>query len=1194
MNPVKKTLLSGLSLLFLLFAHSLCAGRTAAQEKILWQIGKFDVSSAEFRSQAIDYANPNSDAVYRVGQSREAEDWPRFQPGPANGLAGGRLHPFTILFSLPEKPAGVYRLTIAILYETPRLSHLRVDINGHTGSFYFQPKLNYAAGDWEGTFVPQTSADTKVIELPAAWFQKGENRLVLTALDSPDTVENSLGSIALGHTGVIYDALNLTQSLSEKYATGRITASVEPSIFYRSEKTELVEIVEARVSFSNMPKFGQASLSIGGKPIVQTFEASGDFGELLLEFPVPEWRGALPVIFQIKSSSSRKSFPVMLAPQKKWTIFLVPHEHLDIGFTDYPDKVAELHSQAVDGVLDLLPTHPEFRWTLDGSWVAEQYLKGRSPERQERFLQSIRDGKITLPMQYANQHTGVASLEGLIRSLYPSAALAKQYSLPLGAAHITDVPSYSWSYASILHDAGVKYFAAASNSWRAPVVLQGRWNEKSPFYWEGPDGGRVLMWYSRAYLQLSTMFATPQRLDAVKDALPVFLQAYSGAGYIANAAIIFGSQLENTALNKDQADLVRNWQARYAWPRLQYANFAEAMSNIEQQFHGKLPVFRGDFGPYWEDGFASDSFHTALHRQNQQRILTAEKFGTIPAVLDPSLRPDESILAAAWKDTLLFDEHTWTYVGATTQPDNQQTIGQIALKRAETTNAREAVTRSIHRSWAQFESFLGPKDASLAVFNSVNWLRSGFVEMDLPDGQALFDAVANREISYQVLFVGRSTPLPGFGGGYRRVRFLAPDIPAMGYKLFALRPAKESMSASDKSEKSTKSDTALESPYYRVTLDPASGGIASIWDKQLNRELVDAKSQYRFGAYVYVTGADDMPNNSLYRFGAELHSPSLTPTAAAKGRIVSVQRAPYGTVITLESSAPHTPDIKTQITLLDSEKRIEFRYEIKKESVLSKEAVYIVFPFTVENPRFTYESQTGWIDPAKDELLGGSREWYAVNHWAAVSGDGVSAAIIPRDAPLANFGDIVRGNWPKEFRPKTSTIVSWLMSNYWGTNFAPAQGGEFSFRYDLVSAEKFDPAQLTRTGWEAMTPLESDMVNAAFTPGRLPATEASVLQVDNPNVAVVTWKRSENGKGSIVRLTELAGHEQRVRVSSPFFKVESASDSSVLEEQGAALDVAAGQLEFTMRPFEIKTIFFTTKSSLASPSSGALLERSGQ
>src|SRR6266852_5650551 len=122
-----------------------------AQEKTIWEIGKFDSSSVEFRSQGIDY-------------SKEGEDWPRFQPGPANGMAGGRVHPFTILFTLPEKPVGVYRLTVGILYETPRLSHLQLEVNGHSGNFYFHPRLDYAAGDWEGTFVPQTSADTKVIE----------------------------------------------------------------------------------------------------------------------------------------------------------------------------------------------------------------------------------------------------------------------------------------------------------------------------------------------------------------------------------------------------------------------------------------------------------------------------------------------------------------------------------------------------------------------------------------------------------------------------------------------------------------------------------------------------------------------------------------------------------------------------------------------------------------------------------------------------------------------------------------------------------------------------------------------------------------------------------------------------------------------------------------------------------------------
>ena len=149
-------------------------------------------------------------------------------------------------------------------------------------------------------------------------------------------------------------------------------------------------------------------------------------------------------------------------------------------------------------------------------------------------------------------------------------------------------------------------------------MLQARWNEKSPFYWEGPDGGRVLMWYSRAYLQTATLFGTPPGVAAVRDSLPVFLQAYAGPHYKANAAIIFGTQLENTILSKEQAYLRGEWQKEYAWPRLEYSNFAEAMGEIEKQFGQEIPVYRGDLGPYWEDGFGSDSQHTSLHRQNQQ------------------------------------------------------------------------------------------------------------------------------------------------------------------------------------------------------------------------------------------------------------------------------------------------------------------------------------------------------------------------------------------------------------------------------------------------------------------------------------------------------------------------------------------------------------------------------------------------
>ena len=166
--------------------------------------------------------------------------------------------------------------------------------------------------------------------------------------------------------------------------------------------------------------------------------------------------------------------------------------------------------------------------------------------------------------------------------------MAGKYDLPIGAANITDVPSYSWSYASVLHDAGVKYLAAGSNSWRAPVLLLGRWNEKSPFYWEGPDGGRVLMWYSRAYLQLASMYGTPPTLPAVEDATPIFLQAYTRPGYTANSVILYGSQMENTPLSREQGNLPDIWAKGYGYPKMTFTTFKASMASLEKQFGGSL------------------------------------------------------------------------------------------------------------------------------------------------------------------------------------------------------------------------------------------------------------------------------------------------------------------------------------------------------------------------------------------------------------------------------------------------------------------------------------------------------------------------------------------------------------------------------------------------------------------------------
>ena len=73
------------------------------------------------------------------------------------------------------------------------------------------------------------------------------------------------------------------------------------------------------------------------------------------------------------------------------------------------------------------------------------------------------------------------------------------------------------------------------------------------------------------------------------------------------------------------------------------------MMQIRSQIGGaNIATYRGDFGPYWEDGFASATRATAVFRQDQQRILTAEKMGTLPTLLNPNLRSNASVLRDAW------------------------------------------------------------------------------------------------------------------------------------------------------------------------------------------------------------------------------------------------------------------------------------------------------------------------------------------------------------------------------------------------------------------------------------------------------------------------------------------------------------------------------------------------------------------
>ncbi len=1146
------------AILFLLLTAACPLRLTAENPEIVWRLGTFDRSSAEF----VD-GSPKRPVVYSIDQSVPEKDWyanaaaffPSHKPDPSSA-------PRAIQFSLGSKPANAYRIRVSLLIEQSSVPALQIAINGHAGLFYLHPKLDYSMGDTMAAFFPAYSHATVEVDFPGSYMRAGANTIALQAVAMQDK--------GVPDAGFVYDAVELDRI---PHFAGGATATVEPTIFYKKQGQLLTEQVDIFVRYSGHPRTGEVDLTMAGKQYRHPLRAGSDFGEERLSVELPEFKADTPAKLTVTFDGRPEHFAEKLQPQKKWTLFLVPHVHLDVGYSDYQAKISAIQSRILDEAMDLTAKHPDFRFSTDGEWNLEHYLETRTPEEQQRVIRAMQHQQLFVPAQTANLLTGFPTAETLIRSLYPSADFSRLHGTPFNYANITDVPSYSWSYASILASAGIPYFITASNNDRAPVLLQGHLNENSPMYWEGPDGKKVLLWYSRHYEQMQFLLGLPPLTETGEEMLPLFLQMYQHPSYHANAAILFGTQVENTDLFPQQAEIASQWNALHAYPTLEYSGFHDALENIAQQFGSAVPTIRGDGGPYWEDGIGSDAFYAAMERENESRAPSAEKLATISALVNPRLAVDRDVLHRMWANMVLMDEHTWTSWNSVSDPDSEEAIEQLKVKDSSALTADALRDHLLRSSMASVADSIAAGAGSVIVYNPLNWKRDGLVSMDMDNGFEIADRATHQAVPYSVVHTGSN---------FRRVQFVATDVRGMGYKVYELRPAKERASAVQ-----TVSTPMLESPYYRIELDPSTGAVRSIYDKQLQKELVNRSSPYRFGQYLYVSGGDKEPN-SILQYRIVSPRPDLQVHAAEKGRLVSVERTPYGWCARMEVSAKNTSTILSEIRLFENEKKIELVEDISKKEVPGKEAVYFAFPFAMEHPRFQYEIQNGVVDPAKDMYPGAGHEWFSVQHWVAVQQDGASGTVIPLDTPLVTLGDINRGAWPTEFGQRTGTIFSYAMNNYWHTNYRAAQGGHFQFRYVVTSAASTDPSALSRMGWEEATPLEEDEIRsqdkALDLPRQLDGKEASFMTVDDPDVLLDTWKPAEDGDGTILRFLDLGGTPRTVTVSTPLLNLDKATETDAVERNQKPLPLqGAHAFQVDVHPHEIVTVRMTGKQVLSAP-----------
>ncbi len=584
-----------------------------------------------------------------------------------------------------------------------------------------------------------------------------------------------------------------------------------------------------------------------GKTVELPVKQLAAFGSITEEIGVPDSATPLDVKLTAVVEGRSKTATIRIPPQRKWRVYVAPSSHTDIGYTDIQPKCAERHCQNIDTAIDLLARFPDFRWNTEVAWQAENYVHSRTGQRLADFYRYAREGKIGIQALFCNELTGLCSPEEACRLTWFAHKLSRQQHIPYLSAMISDVPTQEASLPMILAGAGIRYFSSGINNDRAYNFTQ--MQNKCPCWWEGPDGSRVLMMYTWQYAQ-AAQWALTESFDQSRARVLENLRQYEArADYPYDAVFLHGAVSDNQPLNVHLAEVAKQWNDRYEYPKIILSHNAEFFQYIEKKYGEKLPVYRGSAGTYWEDGAGSSARETALDRASHERLANGEKLLVLADRIAAAHRYNAEEMYRAWRNCILYDEHTWGAFCSISEPDKDFTKAQWKIKAQYAVDADKQSRAILDRGIGGLASLVRTDGPALVVFNPSSWPRTDVVRVTLPAGVGSADA----DVPYELTSEG--------------TLLLVKDVPACGYRVLKLLAprAKIEPRAGLAPTVTTKLAVAgtpaqgnvIESRFYRVRFDPQTGGIVSIRDKELDRELVDPKAPFQLNQYVYVAGGNN-------------------------------------------------------------------------------------------------------------------------------------------------------------------------------------------------------------------------------------------------------------------------------------------------------------------------------------------------
>ncbi|MBK8493176.1 MAG: hypothetical protein IPL49_20405 [Saprospirales bacterium] len=864
-------------------------------------------------------------------------------------------------------------------------------------------------------------------------------------------------------------------------------------------------------------------------------------------------------------------YPFSLEPLREWTIYLVQHSHTDIGYTRPQTEILPEHLRYIDYALDYCdqtddyPDNAKFRWTCEASWAVREYLESRPETQIDRLLKRIKEGRIEVTGMFFN-FSEIAD-ETVLAAQTRTLKTFKDRGIEVSTAMQNDVNGIGWCMVDFFSGTDVKYLNMGQHGHRAHVPF----DKPTSFWWESPAGNRLLAYRSEHYMHGNALSLTSGYIDVFRSNLSNYLEDLENKGYpFDHTAFQFsGYVTDNSPPSTVACDIVKEWNETYEWPKLRIALANEFLTYLEQHEADYLPVKKVAWPDWWADGFGSAMNETKAARTTQADMVANTGLLSMATMLGAQLPQEIADDISECQDDLLFyDEHTFGAAESISDPMSENAVIQWGEKSAYVWTAVKNAALLREKAMGFMQPLVGRSDVpTIAIFNTLNWDRSGLVTVYI-DHEILPTNKKFQMLDDQGRKVSAQAMSSRSDGTYWAL--WVPEVPAMGYKTLRIEVGEEAQ----KIEANMSADTNLENAFYRLTLDREKGVITSLFDKELQVELLDVQDTISLGAFIYERLDNRQAMERLTNTNRDTIYVPLKKTLSTLTDITvsAIEDGAIWKSIRIHGTLPDCADsrgVNIEIRLYHTDKRIQLLYDMHKLPVTEPEAVYVAFPFGLEGSKLAFEAQGGLVFPGINQLEGTSSDWNVVQNFASVRNDQGQIVYSSNDIPLVQFGAINTGRFYYRHQPETSHIYSWVLNNYWTTNFKASQEGEMKWDYYLTSSSDRSNTFATRFGWGSRVPLLARVIPEGET--KQASAARSVLDLGVPNLLLVDAQPSLSGDAVILHVREVEGDHAILDITRLLQETgaRAISEVNVLEDE---IQVSTGPL--LIEHFETKFIKF--------------------